>query len=135
MSKEAVRAAGCVLWRRTAPGTGDHTIEVALVHRDRYDDWSHPKGKRDDGEDDLLCAVREVEEETGLRGTIDRELPPVHYIDQKGRPKFVRYWSMEFGGGEFVPNDEVDQLIWMSIADAKESLSYSHDQSLLDSLM
>lgn len=124
-----VEAAGCVVWRLNG-----NEPEVAVVHRNRYDDWSHPKGKRDDGEDDLLCAVREVLEETGLRGTIHRELPTVRYVDHKGRAKVVRYWSMEYQGGDFVPNNEVDELCWLPVEQAKRRLSYSHDQFLLDSL-
>ncbi len=125
-----VYAAGCVVWRRI----GDR-LEVAVTHRDRYDDWSHPKGKRDPGEDDLSCAVREVEEETGLKGTIHSELPTARYEDHKGRPKVVRYWSMQVTGGTFVPNDEVDELRWVTIDEAKELLTYSHDLLLLDSLV
>ena len=86
MSEETVYAAGCVLWRKSP--SGDR--KIAVVHRNRYDDWSHPKGKRDPGEDDLTCAVREVEEETGLRGTIRAALPTVNYLDHKGRNKVVR---------------------------------------------
>lgn len=125
----AVHAAGCVVWRWK-----DGTREIAVVHRNRYDDWSHPKGKRDGEEEDLLCAVREVLEETGLRGTIHAELPTISYIDHKDRPKVVRYWSMECQGGRFEPNDEVDELRWVPIAEANRLLSYSHDQFLLDSL-
>ncbi|NNF55003.1 MAG: NUDIX hydrolase [Acidimicrobiales bacterium] len=131
MRDNTVYAAGCVLWRRS-PSGGQ---EVAVIHRNRYDDWSHPKGKRDPGEDDLTCAVREVEEETGLRGTIRGALPTVNYLDHKGRNKVVRYWSMELAGGQFVVNDEVDELRWLSVPEAKGVLSYSHDQSLLDSLV
>ena len=127
---QEVRAAGCVVWRRR-----EGVLEVAITHRDRYDDWSHPKGKRDPGEDDLSCAVREVAEETGLRGTIERELPAANYTDHKGRPKVVRYWSMQVTGGSFVPNDEVDELRWVTIDEAKELLTYSHDLLLLDSLV
>ena len=130
MVTDTVHASGCVVWR---PGS-DGQIEVALVHRQRYDDWSHPKGKRDPGEDDLSCAVREVEEETGFRGTIHRELPTARYTDHKGRPKVVRYWSMQYAAGIFVPNDEVDQLRWLPLDEAKALLVYDHDILLLGSL-
>jgi 8-oxo-dGTP diphosphatase len=109
-------------------------VEVALVHRQRYDDWSHPKGKRDRGEHDLMCAVREVEEETGFRGTIDRELPTARYNDHKGRPKVVRYWSMEYSAGTFVANDEVDEVRWLSLDEARSLLAYPHDVFLVGSL-
>jgi 8-oxo-dGTP diphosphatase len=129
-SKRTIYASGCVVWRRSVNGE----LEVALVHRGRYDDWSHPKGKRDKGEDDLSCAVREVEEETGFRGTIHCELPSASYIDHKGRPKVVRYWSLEYSAGDFVANDEVDEFRWVSLEQAKSLLGYSHDVLLLGSL-
>ena len=126
----AIYASGCVVWRRSDEGE----LEVAVVHRDRYDDWSHPKGKRDKGEDDLTCAVREVEEETGFRGTIHCELPTARYSDRKDRPKVVRYWSMEYAAGEFVANDEVDEVRWLSLETVKPMLGYPHDVLLLASL-
>lgn len=128
--KPTIYASGCVVWRRS----NDGSIEVALVHRDRYDDWSHPKGKRDPGEDDLSCAVREVQEETGFRGTVHREFPTARYTDHKGRPKVVRYWSMEYTGGSFVANNEVDELRWLPLEEAKALLGYDHDIDLLTSL-
>src|SRR3954451_19168481 len=99
-----------------------------LVHRPRYDDWSLPEGKRDPGETDEQCAVREVEEETGLRCTLGRELLPTRYIDRRGRPKVVRYWSMDvITARPFVPNDEIDQLVWLPMAEAIRRLSYPYD--------
>ena len=89
-----VRAAGGVVVR----GTGAAT-EVLLVHRPAYDDWTFPKGKGEPGESDEECAVREVEEETGLLCTLGRELASTEYVDGKGRPKSVRYWVMEVVGG------------------------------------
>lgn len=116
-----------MVWRRNYGRT-----EVAIAHRDRYDDWSHPKGKRDPGEDDLTCAVREVEEETGFRGTLHTELPAVHYVDHKGRAKTVRYWSMEYSAGSFEPNEEVDEVRWLEPGAAAALLSYDHDRALLE---
>src|SRR5215469_10943083 len=66
--------------------------KVVLVHRPKYDDWSFPKGKCDEGESDEECALREVEEETGLRCELLDEIGKTSYIDSKGRPKTVRYW-------------------------------------------
>ena len=83
-----VRAAGGVVWRRT------DTVEVLLVHRPRYDDWSMPKGKLDDGESFEDAAVREVEEETGIRAALGEDLGEVRYVDHKGRDKVVRWWAM-----------------------------------------
>ena len=113
---EEVRAAGGVVWRE-----GDDGIEVLLVHRPRYDDWSHPKGKCDSGESDEACALREVQEETGLDCELGEELAATSYRDRHGRPKRVRYWSMRPIGGEFAPIDEVDEVRWLPIDEARRA--------------
>jgi 8-oxo-dGTP diphosphatase len=125
-----VEAAGGVLWRISANGL----LRVGVVHRPRYDDWSFPKGKLEDGEDHPTAALREVAEETGLRGKLGQELPEVRYQDRYGRPKRVRYWSMEVLSGAFQANDEVDQLVWLSVDEARAQLSYEHDRRVLDAL-
>jgi 8-oxo-dGTP pyrophosphatase MutT (NUDIX family) len=105
--------------------------QVALVHRPRYDDWTLPKGKLDRGESFEEAAVREVEEETGLRARLVRELPSTTYR-VGGRQKVVRYWLMEAeGDGPFVPNDETDELRWVSPDEARRLLSYEHDRELV----
>jgi 8-oxo-dGTP diphosphatase len=105
--------------------------EVALVHRPRYDDWSLPKGKLDPGESFEQAALREVEEETGLRCRLGRELPSVEY-EVRGRPKLVRYWLMEVEHDPgFTPNDEVDELRWLSPRDAVDLLTYDRDQGVV----
>ena len=106
--------------------------KVAVVHRDRYDDWSLPKGKLDAGESFEEAALREVREETGLECELGRELEPVSYVDQKGRPKLVRYWLMEVTGGDFEANDEVDEMRWLEPAEAVQLLSYPHDRELVE---
>ncbi|MBO3674157.1 NUDIX hydrolase [Streptomyces sp. NEAU-YJ-81] len=127
-----VLAAGCVLWRRSPHGGG---LEIALVHRPRYDDWSHPKGKLKPGEDALHGAVREVVEETGMGCAPGAVLPTVHYM-AKGRPKEVRYWAAEAVDDEiFVPNREVDRLLWLPLDAARRRLSYDHDRTLIDALL
>jgi 8-oxo-dGTP pyrophosphatase MutT (NUDIX family) len=101
---------------------------VAVVHRPRYDDWSLPKGKLDPGESSEEAALREVEEETGLRCRLVRELPTVEY-DVRGRLKVVRYWAMEVvDETPFVPNDEVDQVRWVEPQEALALLSYDRDR-------
>jgi 8-oxo-dGTP diphosphatase len=127
VADEEVRAAGGVVWRGS-----DDAIEIALVHRPRYDDWSLPKGKLDPGESFEEAALREVEEETGMRCRLGRELGETQYTDHKGRPKIVRYWAMGDCDGEFVPNSEVDELRWVPIDDAKRMLSYDFDRDLVD---
>jgi 8-oxo-dGTP pyrophosphatase MutT (NUDIX family) len=127
-----VRAAGGVVWRRN--GTGP--LEILLVHRPRYDDWSLPKGKCDEGESDETCALREVEEETGLAVRLGCELPPTRYRDSKGRPKTVRYWAMEPASGDngFTPNAEIDAIRWLPVSEAMQLLSYDHDRPIVEAL-
>jgi 8-oxo-dGTP diphosphatase len=104
---------------------------VAVVHRPRYDDWSLPKGKLDPGETFEQAALREVEEETGLRCRLDRELASVEY-EVKGRPKLVRYWRMAVEQDRgFEPNPEVDELRWLVPADAMELLTYDRDKEVV----
>jgi len=121
-----VKASGGLVWRR-----GERDIEVAVVHRPRYDDWSFPKGKLDAGETWEEAALREVEEEIGLRCRLGHELPPTSYRDNKGRAKVVRYWMMEPLDGEFVPSDEVDEVRWVTTSEAGKMLSYDRDKALL----
>jgi 8-oxo-dGTP diphosphatase len=104
---------------------------VLLVHRPRYGDWSLPKGKLDPGESWEQAALREVEEEAGVRCRLERELPSVTY-EHKGRPKRVRYWLMEpLDDRVFEPNDEVDEVRWVKPADARELLTYERDHTVL----
>lgn len=126
----AVRAAGGVVVRAASQGGW----EVALVHRPRYDDWSLPKGKLDPGETAEACARREVEEETGLACTLGRFMGHVEFVDASGRPKVVDYWLMQLDVDTgFSPNDEVDDVRWVALADAPAMLTYGHDERLVAS--
>lgn len=117
-----VRAAGGIVAR-----DGD----VLLVHRPRYDDWTFPKGKAEDGETDEDCALREVHEETGLRCALDDEVAVTEYVDSMGRPKRVRWWRMRpLADDGFTPNDEVDELRWVDGETARELLTYERDRAL-----
>jgi 8-oxo-dGTP pyrophosphatase MutT (NUDIX family)/phosphohistidine phosphatase SixA len=121
-----IRAAGAVLTR----GSGA-AREVVLVHRPRYDDWSFPKGKADPGEHPLLTAVRETEEETGLRPRLGPRLPTVRYETPRG-PKRVDYWAAEaVGGSPFTANDEVDRWEWVPIPEALGLLAHAQDAEVL----
>jgi 8-oxo-dGTP pyrophosphatase MutT (NUDIX family) len=108
--------------------------EVLLVHRPAYDDWSLPKGKAHDGESDEDCARREVEEETGLRCELGRELQSSTYADARGRPKRVRYWVMRPVAGELRFEHEVDAAEWLSLDVAERRLSYDRDRLVLEDL-
>ena len=126
-----MKAAGGVVWRRGAKG-----VEVVLVHRPRYDDWSLPKGKLDRGEGWDTAALREVEEETGIRCELGAELSPIDYTDHHGRHKVVRYWLMEAVGEHgFDPNDEVDELRWLAGRKAIGRVSYPRDRDVLTEAM
>lgn len=126
-----VLAAGCVLWRRS-PFDGE--LEVCLIHRPKYDDWSHPKGKLKRGEDPLVGALREVAEETGYRAVTGAELPTMRYAANE-RPKQVRYWAAEAVDGSFAPNSEVDRILWLSPTGARNRLTQSRDRTLVDALL
>jgi len=102
---------------------------VAVAHRPRYDDWSFPKGKLDAGETWEQAALREVQEEIGLHCRLGDELPATEYRVPRGR-KVVRYWRMRPESGEFSPNEEVDEVRWLSPDEALELLSYDHDREL-----
>ncbi|MBW3573987.1 MAG: NUDIX hydrolase [Actinobacteria bacterium] len=128
-STPLVRAAGGVLWRTGRSGD----VEVLVVHRPKYDDWSLPKGKCEADEPSADCALREVEEETGYRCVLGPELATTSYVDSKGRHKEVRYWVMTLVSGGFEANDEVDEIRWQTLAEARPLLSYERDRHVLDS--
>jgi 8-oxo-(d)GTP phosphatase len=126
-ASKIVLAAGGVLWR---PGHRESAEDVAVIHRPRYDDWSLPKGKVDPGETEPVTAVREVFEETGHHVQLGRRIATVSYpVDP--RMKKVQYWSARSIGGSFAPNDEVDDLIWLSAAAAIKKVSYPYDRKVL----
>jgi 8-oxo-dGTP diphosphatase len=129
MADAQVQAAGGVVVRPDG--------RIAVIHRPRYDDWSLPKGKLEDGESFETGALREVEEETGIRGRILEELEPTEYVDRKGRDKIVRWYRMDLDGEPvaFAPNDEVDELRWLIPSAAVSLLSYSRDRELVASAL
>jgi 8-oxo-dGTP diphosphatase len=127
---KTVRAAGGVVVRHAENGAS----EVLIVHRPAYDDWSFPKGKCEDGESEEEAAVREVEEETGLRCRLEHELTTTRYRDARGRPKTVRYWLVTPVGGRLEAANEVDDVRFVPFAEARALLSYARDRELVDLL-
>lgn len=121
-----VVAAGVLIERHTPEGR-----DVLVVHRPRYDDWSFPKGKLDPGETIEECARREVLEETGLVVSLGERLIDIEYRDRKGRPKVVHWWRGTVVSGTFAPNEEVDEVRWVSPNVARALLSYPRDADLL----
>jgi 8-oxo-dGTP diphosphatase len=124
---KAIKAAGGLVCRPGPAGL----VEIALVHRPRYDDWAFPKGKLDQDETLEEAGLREVEEETGLSCRLLRPVACTEYRDGKGRDKVVFYWVMKPVGGRFEPNEEVDELRWLTVGESLELLSYERDRALL----
>jgi 8-oxo-dGTP pyrophosphatase MutT (NUDIX family) len=125
---EVVRAAGGVV-------RGERGGSVLLVHRRRYGDWTFPKGKALDGESDEECALREVEEETGVSCELVFELPTTEYTHRTGRRKRVRYWAMRPISGEAQALNEIDEVAWFSVGEAQRKLSYDRDRVVLSALV
>jgi 8-oxo-(d)GTP phosphatase len=128
---EVILAAGAVVWRPAAGGTSG--VEVLLVHRPRYDDWSLPKGKREPGEHLLITAVREVFEETSVRPVLGPRLPTTEYL-AAGRPKRVDYWSAVGPDSSAEASHEIDAVSWVPLAQAAGGLSYAHDAAVVAAL-
>ena len=130
-----IRAAGGVVWRRVDGVDGESAVEVAIIHRPRYDDWSLPKGKLAASESDLEGAVREVLEETGFHVRVGRGLGETRYVKSNGsgmRQKVVRWWAMQAEEGAFSATREVDELRWLSLAEAADQLTRDTDRDVLE---
>lgn len=128
-----ILAAGGVVWR---PGADPGRVEIAVIHRPKYNDWSLPKGKLDPGETPLDAAVREVYEETGHHVRVGASLGTIRYrkatADGGSALKTVHYWVMTSTGGRFTAGREVDRLEWMPPAEAARRVSYRMDREVIE---
>ena len=122
---EKIIAAGAVVTRPGSKGT-----EYLLIHRGYREDWTFPKGKVDPGEHVLTAAVREVREETGFAIQLGIPLPTQTY-KVEGKLKDSHYWLGSLLAGEFLANDEVDEIAWLTFEQAKKKLTYEHDHDVL----
>lgn len=130
-----IYAAGCILWREEKG-----VLMVALVHRGRYNDYGWAKGKLDPGEILPQTAVREIEEETGLRVNLGIKLGVQHYNVPSGEPKEVHYWAARvtdkaLAKSKFVPHEEVAEVLWLTPGEAAAKLSYEADKAFLEVLL
>ena len=131
VTSSPVLAAGAVVWR-----AGDHGVDVLLVHRPKYDDWSVPKGKLDPGEHVTVAAVREVGEETGLAVRLGPPLQRQEYQTAPDTTKRVYYWAARVVGDDravddYEPNTEIDGVTWLRLDEAQERLTYPRDADIL----
>jgi len=126
--RDLIRAAGGIVVRSNEHG---HT-EVACIYREARGDWTFPKGKLDPGETFEQAALREVLEETNLHCDIVRFIGTTNYTHRKGKPKIVAYYLMNVSRGEFVANDEVDELVWLPMEQVRDHLTWDRDQELFD---
>lgn len=125
---DLIRAAGGIVHRFVS----SERVEIACIYREARGDWTFPKGKLDPGETFEQAALREVVEETGMQCRVDRFVGTTNYTHRKGRPKIVAYYLMSVNEGEFAPNDEVDELVWLPLERVRENLTWDRDRELFD---
>jgi 8-oxo-dGTP pyrophosphatase MutT (NUDIX family)/phosphohistidine phosphatase SixA len=134
LKRGPIQAAGGVVWRVNS-GENGAEVEVAIIHRPRYDDWSIPKGKLAPGESAIEGGLREVWEETGYRVQAGHSLGEIRYLKKSGghtREKVVHFWAMRATGGSFSPSREVDELRWMKLDEARELVTRATDIEVLE---
>lgn len=121
-----IQGAGAVLWRRE-----DDEILVCLVHRSRYQDWSLPKGKREESESLIACAYRETLEETGFSSIFGQNLGEIEYI-YSSEKKIIKYWAAEARSQERnFSTSEISEIEWLPISAALSRVNYESDKEIL----
>ena len=136
-----VLAAGALVWRLK-----NDKLQVLVVHRPRYDDWSFPKGKAEPGESMVLTAIREVAEETGRQIVLGRYLGKARRRLVSGRKKRTLYWAAqvlpEAGPGKGLraavkpaSKREIDKVRWWKVKKAARKLTHADDKRLLARLV
>jgi phosphohistidine phosphatase SixA/ADP-ribose pyrophosphatase YjhB (NUDIX family) len=123
-----IQAAGAVLWRYS-----QKKVEIALVHRPRYNDWSLPKGKVEEKESHIACAYREVLEETGYASIFGPQIGQAMYKVPEGK-KVVRYWSAQAVGEPIgtIDKNEIDEILWLEVKEARKKLTLDDDKAIVD---
>ena len=125
---DLIRAAGGIITRAVSGGR----VEVACIFRESRGDWTFPKGKLDAGETFEEGALREVREETGMTCRVVRFAGTTNYTHRKGKPKIVAYFLMAVQEGEFLPNEEVDELVWLPLESVHAHLTWDRDRELFE---
>jgi len=125
---DLIRAAGGIVFRFVPGGR----VEIACIYREARGDWTFPKGKLDPGETFEEAALREVFEETGMWCQVIQFVGTTNYTHRKGKPKIVAYYLMAPDDGEFVPSEEVDELVWLPLEQVRDHLTWDRDQELFD---
>ena len=125
---DLIRAAGGIVHRFVT----SVSVEIACIYREARGDWTFPKGKLDRGETFEQAAIREVVEETGMHCRVERFVGTTNYTHRKGKPKIVAYYLMSVNEGEFAPNDEVDELVWLPLERVRDLLTWDRDRELFD---
>jgi 8-oxo-dGTP pyrophosphatase MutT (NUDIX family)/phosphohistidine phosphatase SixA len=134
-------SAGAVVARKASGSPVKGALEILMVHRPKYDDWSFPKGKLDLHEHPTTAAVREVAEETGLDIRLGPPLSTQTYQVRNGRTrtKHVHYWAGRLVNGDDIsgydPNDEIDSVAWVGLDKARKQLTYPHDRDTLEEFL
>lgn len=130
--EDVIMAAGAVVWRIHPDGS----IQVVVIHRPAYDDWTLPKGKVEDDESLIACAFREIQEETGVKARFGPYIGDTFY-EVSGVPKVVRYWSAKMieGDDQSFDRSEVDKLLWLSPKEASKKLTIKDDRHILKKFM